>query len=119
MSARKPIVVVESINTDLVALTGKIPAVGETVIGNDLQIHPGGKGANLFEVMDIFGNVWQWTDDYTDEHTRAGLARGGSYYQPQGSIWYFPQAWRNNEHDKLLLMVPSYDAQARSAFDVL
>jgi ribokinase len=43
---RKPIVVVGSINTDLVALTPKIPVVGETVLGTDFKIHPGGKGAN-------------------------------------------------------------------------
>jgi ribokinase len=46
LSAQKPIVVVGSINTDLVAVAERIPAVGETVIGNDFQIHPGGKGAN-------------------------------------------------------------------------
>ncbi len=46
MSSQKPIVVVGSINTDLVAVAGRIPAVGETVIGTDFQIHPGGKGAN-------------------------------------------------------------------------
>lgn len=46
MISQKPIVVVGSINTDLVAVTKKIPAVGETVIGSDFQIHPGGKGAN-------------------------------------------------------------------------
>lgn len=46
MSAQKPVVVVGSINTDLVAVARKIPAVGETVIGTDFQIHPGGKGAN-------------------------------------------------------------------------
>jgi ribokinase len=44
--AQKPIVVVGSINTDLVAVAGKIPAAGETVMGKDFQIHPGGKGAN-------------------------------------------------------------------------
>ena len=46
MSPQKPIVVVGSINTDLVSVTERIPAVGETVIGSDFQIHPGGKGAN-------------------------------------------------------------------------
>jgi ribokinase len=46
MSGQKPIVVVGSINTDLVAVTNRIPAIGETVIGSDFQIHPGGKGAN-------------------------------------------------------------------------
>lgn len=46
MSGQKPVVVVGSINTDLVAVTRRIPAVGETVFGTDFQIHPGGKGAN-------------------------------------------------------------------------
>jgi ribokinase len=46
LSAQKPIIIVGSINTDLVAVTKRIPAVGETVIGSDFQIHPGGKGAN-------------------------------------------------------------------------
>jgi ribokinase len=43
---QKPIVVVGSINTDLVASAKVIPAIGETVMGTDFQIHPGGKGAN-------------------------------------------------------------------------
>jgi ribokinase len=42
----KPIVVVGSINTDLVSLTERIPLVGETVLGSDFKIYPGGKGAN-------------------------------------------------------------------------
>ena len=46
LSAQRPIVVVGSINTDLVAVTKRNPAVGETVLGSDFQIHPGGKGAN-------------------------------------------------------------------------
>ncbi len=46
MSGQKPIVIVGSINTDLVTFTERIPSVGETVIGDKFQIHPGGKGAN-------------------------------------------------------------------------
>jgi ribokinase len=46
MSGQRPVVVVGSINTDLVAITRKIPAIGETVTGTDFEIHPGGKGAN-------------------------------------------------------------------------
>jgi len=46
VSGQRPIVVVGSINTDLVTVTKRIPAVGETVTGTDFQIHPGGKGAN-------------------------------------------------------------------------
>ncbi len=40
------IVVVGSINMDLVTRAEKIPIPGETVIGGDLQTFPGGKGAN-------------------------------------------------------------------------
>ncbi len=46
MSTQKPIVVVGSINMDLVAVAERIPAPGETVTGTSFQVHPGGKGAN-------------------------------------------------------------------------
>ena len=45
-AGKKPIVVVGSINIDLVANAERIPVEGETVPGTDFQIHPGGKGAN-------------------------------------------------------------------------
>jgi ribokinase len=44
--AKKPVVVVGSINIDLVSTSERIPAIGETISGKDFQIHPGGKGAN-------------------------------------------------------------------------
>lgn len=43
---RKPIVVVGSINMDLVAQTRQIPLPGQTVIGTGFNTTPGGKGAN-------------------------------------------------------------------------
>lgn len=47
MSAgKKPVAVVGSINIDLVANAARIPVEGETVLGSNFQIHPGGKGAN-------------------------------------------------------------------------
>lgn len=46
MSKLKPIVVVGSINTDLVTVTERMPLAGETVLGSDFKIYPGGKGAN-------------------------------------------------------------------------
>jgi gamma-glutamyl hercynylcysteine S-oxide synthase len=81
---------------------------------DDVDAHPA--GASPSGVMDLVGNVWQWTDEFVDEHTRAAILRGGSYYQPQGSIWYFPQAYRNDQHGKLLLMAPSYDRSGTLGF---
>ena len=43
---QKPIVVVGSINLDLVAAADHIPQVGETIIGNSFKTFYGGKGAN-------------------------------------------------------------------------
>lgn len=40
------ILVVGSLNCDYVARVARMPAPGETITGSDLQIHPGGKGAN-------------------------------------------------------------------------
>ena len=81
---------------------------------DDVDAHPA--GASPLGVMDLVGNVWQWTDEYVDDHTRGGILRGGNYYQPQGSIWYFPEAYRNDQHGKLLLMAPSYDRSGTVGF---
>ncbi len=81
---------------------------------SDVDAYP--KGESPFGVIDLVGNVWQWTEEFTDEHTRAGILRGGSYYQPQGSSWYFPQAYKLNEHGKYLLIGPSLDRSAAVGF---
>ena len=91
------------------------PEKGRTMRGPDpVGTHP--KGASPFGVMDLVGNVWQWTEEFTDEHTRGAILRGGSYYQPQGSIWYFPQAYKLSEHGKLLMMSPGMDRSGAVGF---
>ncbi len=81
---------------------------------SDVNAHS--EGASPFGVMDMVGNIWQWTDEFLDEHTRAAILRGGSYYQPQGSRWYFPQAYKLTEHGKYLLMAPSKDRSGTVGF---
>ncbi|MDE3181090.1 MAG: SUMF1/EgtB/PvdO family nonheme iron enzyme, partial [Acidobacteriota bacterium] len=45
------------------------PDRGRTLTGPaDVNANP--KGASPFGVMDMVGNVWQWTDEFVDEHTR-------------------------------------------------
>jgi ribokinase len=44
--ARDAILVAGSANVDFVVRAAHVPAPGETVLGRNLQIHPGGKGAN-------------------------------------------------------------------------
>ena len=81
---------------------------------SDVDTHP--RGASTFGVMDLVGNVWQWTDEYRDEHTRFAILRGGSHYQPQGSKWYFPQGYELSQHGKYLLMAPSLDRSGGIGF---
>lgn len=77
----KPIVVVGSINMDLVSRTPRIPQPGETVIGTQFQMFPGGKGANqavaaarLQHRCFLLGKVG---DDVFGETLLAGLRNDG------------------------------------------
>jgi formylglycine-generating enzyme required for sulfatase activity len=74
------------------------------------------RGASPFGAMDMTGNIWQWTEEFQDEHTRAAILRGGGCYRPSGSKWYFPSAYKLNEHGKYLLIGPSKDRAGTLGF---
>ncbi|MCX7176227.1 MAG: formylglycine-generating enzyme family protein [Proteobacteria bacterium] len=89
---------------------GAVPAANKSrniLPPADVDAHP--QGASPFGVMDMVGNIWQWTDEFVDEHTRSAALRGGSSYQAQSSHWYFPPAYRLDQHGKYLLMAPCKD----------
>lgn len=77
----KPIVVVGSINLDLVVRVGRIPALGETLTGMSFQTFFGGKGANqavgvarLGYPVSMVGRVG---DDEFGKQLRRGLREAG------------------------------------------
>lgn len=86
------------------------------------------KGASPFGMQEVTGHLWQWTNEFQDRGNRRALLRGGTYYCPQGSKWYFPQTRepsgnargcepnRVNEHGVYLLMAPSLDRSAGIGF---
>ncbi len=58
MSLENTIFVIGSSNTDMVVKSAKLPAPGETVIGGDFLMNPGGKGANqAVSAARLGGNV--------------------------------------------------------------
>jgi ribokinase len=81
LGERKPIVVVGSINMDLVTTAERIPRVGETIAGRDFQTHHGGKGANQAVAIARLGYPVELiarigSDRFGDE-LREGLNRAG------------------------------------------
>jgi ribokinase len=79
---RKPrIVVVGSINLDLVARVAKLPRPGETVLGSEFKQVPGGKGANQAVAAALLGAgvtmIGRVGDDAFGELLIAALAKRG------------------------------------------
>lgn len=77
----KKIVVVGSSNTDMVVKTSHLPAGGETVLGGDFFMNPGGKGANQAVAAARYGNkvvfVAKTGDDMFGATVREGLKQDG------------------------------------------
>ena len=55
MGEKPRILVIGSINMDVVLKAEKFPAPGETVLGTDLSLIPGGKGANQAVALSRLG----------------------------------------------------------------
>src|SRR5215469_18023541 len=78
------IVVIGSLNMDFVVAVDRLPAPGETVLGRDFQMIPGGKGANQAcaaarlsadsVTVRMLGRVGY---DVFADHLRASLAAAG------------------------------------------
>lgn len=105
--ARKPIVVVGSINMDLVARAPRLPLAGQTLIGTAFETNPGGKGANqavaaarLDFPVRMIGMVGASASSSPAVSTPTSSARLCSATLPaQGwtrqpsSVWTAPRAW--------------------------
>ncbi len=82
MSAR--IVVLGSLNMDFVVRVGHLPAPGETILGHDFQMIPGGKGANQACAVGRLGGktssahmIGRVGYDVFADHLKASLAAAG------------------------------------------
>ena len=77
----RPIVVIGSLNMDLVMRAERMPVAGETLHGNEFLCAPGGKGANQALACSRLGGsvamVGRIGDDSFGETLRAGLAESG------------------------------------------
>jgi ribokinase len=90
MTNKKPIVVVGSINMDLVATAAHIPAAGETILGTGFQMHPGGKGANQAVAVARLGYpvqmIGQLGSDDLGQQLRDGLNKAGVDTSAVGAV---------------------------------
>jgi formylglycine-generating enzyme required for sulfatase activity len=77
-------------------------------LGHTTAVDEFPSGKSPFDVMDLVGNVWQHTNDVYDNGSYFfGMIRGGSYYNPRGSVWYVQGGPQPVDNPQILLMVSS------------
>jgi iron(II)-dependent oxidoreductase len=62
------------------------------------------------------GNVWQWTDEFVDEHTRAAFSEAEATTSHRARSGISRRPTGTNQHGKLLLMAPSYGRSGTVGF---
>jgi len=86
--------------------------------GRTTSVETFAEGASPFGCIDMVGNTWEMTESIrTDGHTRYMILKGGSWYVPTGSKWFFdggpkPVTWGA----KLILLWPGWDRCATIGF---
>ena len=91
------------------------PQGGQTLVPpDDVDAHP--HGMTLEGVADLWGNCFEFTNVWEDDHSRAAILRGKGSYYPSGSAWYFHHPESLIDHAKLLLLAPSIDRSGMVTF---
>mmetsp|Transcript_38058 Transcript_38058/g.89062 ORF Transcript_38058/g.89062 Transcript_38058/m.89062 type:complete len:747 (-) Transcript_38058:149-2389(-) len=99
--------------------TGRMPKLQQTVrdyVSPEPVTRYAESGASPFGVADLVGNVWQYTDEFRDDHTRSAVLVGGSNYRPRGSKWYLPQPKAVFYHQRYLLFNERYERAGSLGF---
>lgn len=126
---QKPkIAVVGSTMIDLVAYTDRVPAAGETIVGNRFQMGFGGKGANQAVMASLLGADVSMVnclgDDAYGEMTLENFASFGidttHVHRTEGASGVAP-IWVESDGANRIIIVPgaNYDLTPRQAVDAI
>ena len=75
------------------------------------------QGASWAGIEDLVGNIYQWTDVFTDIHTSRAVLRGSPHWRASGSHWYQPiPETPLYQHNTYLLMSDGMDRNGGIGF---